>query len=87
MPPIRCIPLAPTVVRRRSSTHECLPTSWPRDLDDGLRAYEEIRRAETADVVAANREMHVTGATQRPEDLARVTGKYREDTEADKVRR
>lgn len=57
------------------------------DFDDGLRSYEEIRRPETADVVAANREMHVTGATQRPEDLARVTGKYREDTEADKVRR
>jgi len=31
-------------------------------------------------VVAANREMHVTGATQRPADLARVTGKYRQDT-------
>jgi hypothetical protein len=24
--------------------------------------------------------MHVTGATQRPEDLARVTIKYRQDT-------
>jgi hypothetical protein len=30
--------------------------------------------------------MHVTGASRRPEDLARVTGKYRQDTQADKVR-
>ena len=57
---------------RATSTTGCGPT-------------RTIRRPETADVVAANREMHVTGATQRPEDLARVTGKYREDTEADKV--
>jgi 5-methylphenazine-1-carboxylate 1-monooxygenase len=53
----------------------------------GLRAYEDIRRVETADVVAANREMHGTGASQRPEDLARVTGKYRRDTDADRVNR
>jgi 5-methylphenazine-1-carboxylate 1-monooxygenase len=58
-----------------------------RDFDRGLRRYEDIRRPETADVVQANREMHVTGATQRPEDLARVTGKYREDTHADRVKR
>jgi 2-polyprenyl-6-methoxyphenol hydroxylase-like FAD-dependent oxidoreductase len=57
-----------------------------QDFDGGLRSYEDIRRAETADVVEANREMHVTGASQRPEDLARVTGKYRRDTHADKVR-
>ncbi|HYZ69293.1 MAG TPA: FAD-dependent monooxygenase [Mycobacterium sp.] len=57
-----------------------------RDFDGGLRTYEDIRRAETADVVEANREMHVTGASQRPEDLARVTGKYRTDTHADEVR-
>ncbi|HEX2400426.1 MAG TPA: FAD-dependent monooxygenase [Mycobacterium sp.] len=57
-----------------------------RDVDGGLRSYEDIRRAETADVVKANREMHTTGDTQRPEDLARVTGKYRQDTHADKVR-
>jgi 5-methylphenazine-1-carboxylate 1-monooxygenase len=57
------------------------------DFAGGLRSYEDIRRPETADVVAANREMHVTGATQRPEDLAKVTGKYREDTQADKVER
>ena len=52
----------------------------------GLRSFEDIRRPATADVVAANREMHVAGATQRPEDLARVTGKYRQDTDADEVR-
>ena len=52
------------------------------DFDDGLRSYEEIRRPETADVVAANREMHVTGATQRPGELARVTAKYADDTQA-----
>jgi 5-methylphenazine-1-carboxylate 1-monooxygenase len=57
-----------------------------RDFAGGLRSYEDIRRPETADVVKANREMHVTGATQRPADLARVTGKYRVDTRADKVR-
>jgi 2-polyprenyl-6-methoxyphenol hydroxylase-like FAD-dependent oxidoreductase len=58
-----------------------------RDFAGGLRSYEDIRRPETADVVEANREMHVTGASQRPEDLARVTGKYRKDTQADKVDR
>jgi 2-polyprenyl-6-methoxyphenol hydroxylase-like FAD-dependent oxidoreductase len=57
-----------------------------RDFDGGLRSYEDIRRPETADVVEANREMHVAGASQRPEDLARVTGKYRQDTHADRVR-
>jgi 2-polyprenyl-6-methoxyphenol hydroxylase-like FAD-dependent oxidoreductase len=54
-----------------------------RDFDRGLRAYEDDRRAATADVVAANREMHAKGATQRPEDIARVTAKYRHDTNAD----
>jgi 2-polyprenyl-6-methoxyphenol hydroxylase-like FAD-dependent oxidoreductase len=58
-----------------------------RDVVDGLRSYEDIRRPETADVVAANREMHATGATQRPEDLAKATGKYRVDTRADEVKR
>jgi hypothetical protein len=52
-----------------------------------LGADRRLRDVDPFDVVAANREMHVTGATQRPEDLARVTGKYREDTDADKVRR
>jgi 2-polyprenyl-6-methoxyphenol hydroxylase-like FAD-dependent oxidoreductase len=58
-----------------------------RDVVDGLRSYEDIRRPETADVVAANREMHATGATQRPEHLAKATGKYRVDTRADEVKR
>ncbi|WP_029115629.1 FAD-dependent monooxygenase [Mycobacterium sp. URHB0044] len=56
------------------------------DFDGGLRRYEEKRRAETADVIGANREMHRAGATQRPEDLAQVTGKYRRDTHADRIR-
>jgi 5-methylphenazine-1-carboxylate 1-monooxygenase len=59
---------------------QVLADELARDFDGGLRSYEDIRRSETADVVAANREMHVTGATQRPADLARVTGKYRQDT-------
>lgn len=58
-----------------------------RDFDGGLRSYEDIRRPQTADVIDANREMHTAGATQRPKDLARVTGKYRVDTAADKVER
>lgn len=56
------------------------------DFDGGLRRYEDNRRAETAEVVNANREMHRAGATRRPEDLARVTGKYRRDTHADRIR-
>lgn len=46
----------------------------------GLRAYETARRAETADVIAANRQMHVAGASRAPEDLARVTTRYRTET-------
>lgn len=53
-----------------------------RDPVNGLRTYEDIRLAETADVVAANREMHSTGATQRQGELARVTAKYADDTHA-----
>jgi 5-methylphenazine-1-carboxylate 1-monooxygenase len=56
-----------------------------RDFPDGLRRYEDIRRIETADVVAANREMHAAGATQQPRELARVAGKYRRDTHADRI--
>jgi 2-polyprenyl-6-methoxyphenol hydroxylase-like FAD-dependent oxidoreductase len=52
------------------------------DFPGGLRRYEDIRRPETADVVAANREMHSAGATQRPGELARVTAKYADDTNA-----
>jgi 2-polyprenyl-6-methoxyphenol hydroxylase-like FAD-dependent oxidoreductase len=50
------------------------------DPTHGLRRYENRRRRETAKVVEANREMHRTGATQRPTDLARVTARYRTDT-------
>jgi 2-polyprenyl-6-methoxyphenol hydroxylase-like FAD-dependent oxidoreductase len=56
------------------------------DFERGLARYEERRRLETAEVVEANREMHHRGATQRPEDLARVTAKYRTDTKADRSR-
>jgi 2-polyprenyl-6-methoxyphenol hydroxylase-like FAD-dependent oxidoreductase len=62
---------------------QVLAEELARDLDGGLRRYEDRRRAETAEVVAANREMHHTGTTRRPADLARVTGKYRRDTRAD----
>jgi 2-polyprenyl-6-methoxyphenol hydroxylase-like FAD-dependent oxidoreductase len=51
-----------------------------RDPGSGLRAYEERRRRDTADVIAANREMLAAG-TERGEDIARVTSKYRTDTE------
>lgn len=56
-----------------------------RDPDTGLRAYEKDRRAATADVIAANREMHQSGATLNPKDLAEVTAKYRSDTDADRT--
>ncbi|MGX9673022.1 FAD-dependent monooxygenase [Mycobacterium sp. HM-7] len=46
----------------------------------GLRSYEQARRAETADVIAANREMHVAGAARTPAELARVTTEYRTET-------
>jgi 2-polyprenyl-6-methoxyphenol hydroxylase-like FAD-dependent oxidoreductase len=52
-----------------------------RDPENGIRDYEDTRRAETADVVAANREMHGTGAS--PDELARATRRYRRDTKAD----
>ena len=80
MPPIRCIPLAPTAVRRPSSMPRCSPTSCRATSRTACARYEDRRRPETAEVVEANREMHRTGATQRPEDLARVTTKYRNTT-------
>jgi 2-polyprenyl-6-methoxyphenol hydroxylase-like FAD-dependent oxidoreductase len=46
----------------------------------GLRVYERQRRAETADVVRANREMHGAGTSRQPEELARITTEYRTDT-------
>jgi 2-polyprenyl-6-methoxyphenol hydroxylase-like FAD-dependent oxidoreductase len=51
-----------------------------RDPGTGLRAYERLRRRNTAYVIAANREMHAAG-TERGEDIARVTTRYRNDTE------
>ncbi len=56
-----------------------------RNPESGLRAYEDDRRAATADVIAANRDMHQSGATQSAEDLAEVTAKYRNDTDADRT--
>jgi 5-methylphenazine-1-carboxylate 1-monooxygenase len=55
-----------------------------RDIDDGLRRYEDKRRSETADVIAANRDMHLSGPARGPGELARVTAKYRTDTHADR---
>jgi 2-polyprenyl-6-methoxyphenol hydroxylase-like FAD-dependent oxidoreductase len=56
-----------------------------RNPASGLRAYEDDRRAATADVIAANRDMHQSGAPQSAEDLAEVTAKYRSDTDADRT--
>ncbi len=46
----------------------------------GLGSYEQARRTETADVIAANREMHVAGAARTSTELARVTTQYRTET-------
>jgi len=46
----------------------------------GLRTYEQQRRAETADVIAANRAMHAAAGAREPDELARITDKYRTDT-------
>ena len=54
------------------------------DVDAGLRRYEEKRRKDTADVVAANREMHCAGASRHPHELASVTTNYRRKTHADR---
>lgn len=45
----------------------------------GLRRYEDQRRAETAEVVAANRDMHRTSA-RTAADLDRITTRYRNAT-------
>ncbi len=45
----------------------------------GLRRYENQRRTETAEVVAANRDMHRTTARTAAE-LDRITTKYRHAT-------
>jgi len=54
--------------------------------DTGLRVYEERRREPTAAVVAANREMHRSGANLQSDNLARVAAAYRRDTGADRAR-
>lgn len=48
---------------------------------EGLRAYEATRRAETADVVAANRAMYAAEIT--PQGLAAAADRYRVRTRAD----
>jgi 2-polyprenyl-6-methoxyphenol hydroxylase-like FAD-dependent oxidoreductase len=53
-----------------------------REPRNGLRDYEIRRRPETADVIAANREM--LRASAGPDELAHVTIKYRHDTHADR---
>lgn len=45
----------------------------------GLRSYEDLRRPETAEVVAANRRMHDATSRDDP-DLRRITAEYRNDT-------
>jgi 2-polyprenyl-6-methoxyphenol hydroxylase-like FAD-dependent oxidoreductase len=54
------------------------------DVDAGLRRYEDKRRRHTADVIAANREMHRDGASRDPHELASLTTKYRRNTHADR---
>jgi 2-polyprenyl-6-methoxyphenol hydroxylase-like FAD-dependent oxidoreductase len=51
------------------------------DVERWLRAYEDTRRTATADIVAANREMHAAADTG---DMADVAAKYRKDTHADR---
>jgi 2-polyprenyl-6-methoxyphenol hydroxylase-like FAD-dependent oxidoreductase len=53
------------------------------DVESWLRAYEDNRRTATADIVAANREMHAAADTG---DMADVAAKYRKDTHADRRR-
>jgi 2-polyprenyl-6-methoxyphenol hydroxylase-like FAD-dependent oxidoreductase len=50
------------------------------DTRKALRTYEDRRRRDTARVIAANRDM-LAANTERGEDIARVTTKYRTDTE------
>ena len=47
---------------------------------DGLRDYEDERRAETAEVVAANRRMHGRSAETDPNEIAQMATDYRTDT-------
>jgi 2-polyprenyl-6-methoxyphenol hydroxylase-like FAD-dependent oxidoreductase len=51
--------------------------------EEGLRAYEDQRRADTAEVVAANRQMYAAEAT--PAGLAAAADRYRVLTRADQA--
>jgi 2-polyprenyl-6-methoxyphenol hydroxylase-like FAD-dependent oxidoreductase len=46
----------------------------------GLRDYEDERRAETAEVVAANRRMHGRSAETDSHEIAQMATDYRSDT-------
>ncbi|OFB36557.1 hypothetical protein BA059_23975 [Mycolicibacterium sp. (ex Dasyatis americana)] len=46
----------------------------------GLPGYEDERRRETADVIAANRDMHGTGAARTADELDLITQRYRTET-------
>lgn len=54
-----------------------------RSGEEGLRTYEEMRRAQTADVVRANRAMYAAEIT--PQGLAAAAERYRVLTRADEV--
>ena len=54
-----------------------------RDGEPGLRRYEDKRRAETAAVVEANREIYSAQAT--PQALSAAAQRYRERTQADRT--
>jgi 2-polyprenyl-6-methoxyphenol hydroxylase-like FAD-dependent oxidoreductase len=53
-----------------------------RDGEPGLRSYEDKRRAETAAVVRANREIYSAQAT--PQALSAAAQRYRDVTQADR---
>jgi 5-methylphenazine-1-carboxylate 1-monooxygenase len=79
----RCTRSAPTAHRRAIIDAHVLADELSRDFPEGLATYEKTRRAATAAVIAANREMRPTGDKRSPEDLARVTATYRRVTDAD----
>jgi 5-methylphenazine-1-carboxylate 1-monooxygenase len=59
-----------------------LAENLARDGEPGLRSYEDKRRAETAAVVEANREMY--GAQPTPQALSAAARRYRALTQADR---
>ncbi|MCV7430337.1 FAD-dependent monooxygenase [Mycolicibacterium bacteremicum] len=56
-----------------------LADEYAADGIAGLHRYARQRRGETAEVIAANRDMHRTSG-RTPADLDRITTKYRNDT-------